>query len=85
MILSKDKSTLPQKWKDKNKPVTICTIKNKPNNDPKFQKYLRLLGDGKSTKEPLIIFKILSSFRIDNLINHYLIYQINPLIRHLIK
>jgi hypothetical protein len=39
----------------RNSPEAICTIKHKPNNDPKFHIDLRLEGEGKKTKELEII------------------------------
>lgn len=84
IIESKDKLTSPLKWKAKNKPDKICTPKKIPNKDPKFQKYLNLAGEGKSTKDPLIIFINLSLLRKEIVISLDLIYQINPLFRHLI-
>lgn len=73
---SKERNTSPEKCIAKNKPVKIWTPKNTPSKEPKFQKYLKDLGEGKSINTPLIILtnwsflrnevKIISLFNLSN-------------------
>jgi len=50
---------------DKNRPLTIWTPRQRPNNDPKFQNALILAGLGNSIKELLTIFNRGWDLKID--------------------
>lgn len=53
-----------EKWEVKINPEKIWTKRKSPNNLPKFHKLEILIGEGRSTTKPLIIFISGWNFRI---------------------